>query len=459
LSEGRFQIQVEWEALNIGRKGQGVAVPLTADAGYFWFFSANNIELVIKAVDGRSVNNNFWVFYGALTNVQYVITAIDTETGAVQKYSNPQNNQVGVADTSAFGADFSGGPEAHFSFLPGSPLAGAPTQFQDTSTGDPISWAWDFGDGTPIVLDRNPVHTFSAGGEYSVTLAIRNAESSAAVTEDVHVTGAGPETGASAVDFLWSPSLPASGQPVTLTATFTGTPVAGSSVRWSFPGGVHLTGNPVTFTFPTAESEIVEVELEQPGRATIANSHVVTVASGGPVAGATAVNFGWSPPLPSTGEVVTFTASFTGTPPPGSVVRWSFPGGVHLTGNPVNFTFSKTEPESVDVELQQTGHASLFASHVVSVGSSGGSSSATAVDFGWSPSTPTVSQSTAFTATFTGTPSPGFVVKWSFPGGVHLTGNPVNFTFSKAEPETVDVELQQSGQASLFASHVVSVGG
>jgi len=77
-------------------------VPLTSDTGYFWFFSANNIELVIKAVDGRAFNNKFWVFYGALSNVEYTITVTDTLTGAVKTYVNPFGQLASVADTAAF---------------------------------------------------------------------------------------------------------------------------------------------------------------------------------------------------------------------------------------------------------------------------------------------------------------------------------------------------------------------
>ena len=98
----RFQVKVHWEALHQGTSGEGQAVPITSDTGYFWFFSPNNIELVVKVVDGRAVNGKFWVFYGALSNVQYTITITDTLTGTVKTYFNPQDTQASAADTSAF---------------------------------------------------------------------------------------------------------------------------------------------------------------------------------------------------------------------------------------------------------------------------------------------------------------------------------------------------------------------
>jgi hypothetical protein len=43
----------------------------------------------MKVVDGRPVNGKFWVFYGALSNVEYTITITDTQTGTVKTYFNP----------------------------------------------------------------------------------------------------------------------------------------------------------------------------------------------------------------------------------------------------------------------------------------------------------------------------------------------------------------------------------
>jgi hypothetical protein len=77
-------------------------VPLTSDTGEFWFFSSNNIELVLKVVDGRPVNGNFWVFYGALSDVEYTIQVTDTATGNSKTFVNPSGHLASVADTSGF---------------------------------------------------------------------------------------------------------------------------------------------------------------------------------------------------------------------------------------------------------------------------------------------------------------------------------------------------------------------
>ena len=60
------------------------------------------IEVVLKVLDGRPVNGKFWVFYGALSNVEYTLTVTDTQTGVEKTYFNPLGRLASVADTGAF---------------------------------------------------------------------------------------------------------------------------------------------------------------------------------------------------------------------------------------------------------------------------------------------------------------------------------------------------------------------
>jgi hypothetical protein len=48
------------------------------------------------------VNGHFWLFYGALSDVQYTLTVTDTSSGAVRTYTNPAGQFASVADTAAF---------------------------------------------------------------------------------------------------------------------------------------------------------------------------------------------------------------------------------------------------------------------------------------------------------------------------------------------------------------------
>lgn len=102
LNGGRFAVTAEWETPD-GGSGDGHAVPLTADTGYFWFFASANVEVLVKVLDACSFSQRFWVFAGGLTNVRTVLTVTDTETGRVKTYTNPQGAAfLPIQDTDAF---------------------------------------------------------------------------------------------------------------------------------------------------------------------------------------------------------------------------------------------------------------------------------------------------------------------------------------------------------------------
>src|SRR6266567_4186051 len=91
LNGGRFAADVTWRDFQ-GNTGSGHPISLTGDTGYFWFFSSTNVELVVKVLDGRGINSSYWVFYGALSNVEYSMTVTDTVTGTVKTYANPSGH-------------------------------------------------------------------------------------------------------------------------------------------------------------------------------------------------------------------------------------------------------------------------------------------------------------------------------------------------------------------------------
>ena len=54
------------------------AVRLSDVGGYFWFFDPADIEITVKIVDGRVVNNRFWVFIASMTDTPLAVTVTDT---------------------------------------------------------------------------------------------------------------------------------------------------------------------------------------------------------------------------------------------------------------------------------------------------------------------------------------------------------------------------------------------
>jgi len=60
--------------------------------------------------------------------------------------------------------------QAAFTAQPTAGLVPLQVSFTNTSTGDYDTLSWDLGDGSPPSAEANPVHTYTAGGTYTVTL-------------------------------------------------------------------------------------------------------------------------------------------------------------------------------------------------------------------------------------------------------------------------------------------------
>lgn len=94
LAGGRFEVRVRW---NDGRGGTGYGKRKeigSSSSVLFWFFSADNVELLIKVLDACGINQRFWVYGAASTDVEYTLEIIDREANDVAK---SYFNALGVA--------------------------------------------------------------------------------------------------------------------------------------------------------------------------------------------------------------------------------------------------------------------------------------------------------------------------------------------------------------------------
>lgn len=71
-------------------------------------------------------------------------------------------------------------PKADFEFT----INGQTVSFFDRSTGGPLSYSWNFGDGKTSAL-ANPTHTYTSPGTYTVTLTVRNGAGADSVSKVV----------------------------------------------------------------------------------------------------------------------------------------------------------------------------------------------------------------------------------------------------------------------------------
>lgn len=72
-------------------------------SGIFYFFNLNNWEIMAKAINGCALNDRWWFFSAATTNVHYRIEVMDVQAGVNKIYFNyPGPPAPAVTDTSAF---------------------------------------------------------------------------------------------------------------------------------------------------------------------------------------------------------------------------------------------------------------------------------------------------------------------------------------------------------------------
>jgi hypothetical protein len=321
LNGGRFQVRVTWSVPSQGTSGVGQAITLTSDTGYLWFFSSNNIELVIKVVDGRGFNNFFWVFYGALSDVSYVITITDTVTNAVRTYTNQQGTLASVADVSAF----PGGTICTYTVSQPSPASfgsggGTGTIGVTTAAG----CAWSATSNAPSFITVTNPGPGSGNGSISFSVAMNTATTSRSGTitvagEPRTISQAGMSGGGGVYDGMWSGTTaqmcsPASGaRPCAVSWTIANNAFTQFSLEYAGPacgvvhGGTAITYTPplpisgTSFTHSSSGSPPVRVSFSASG----------TFSSSSSASGSAAVTFTLTPPAGNCSTTVFFVFGAT----------------------------------------------------------------------------------------------------------------------------------------------------
>lgn len=108
-------------------------------------------------------------------------SGMDTIQFPSYTYTNPGNYNVSLLVTNIFGCTNTSSqtitvlpqPVADFNYSIA--CARQAVNFTDVTTVSvPVSWSWDFGDGSPLDNTQNPSHTYALGGTYNVTLIVSN---------------------------------------------------------------------------------------------------------------------------------------------------------------------------------------------------------------------------------------------------------------------------------------------
>ncbi len=164
---------------------------------------------------------------------------------------------------------------ANFSVSTGTATEGEVLRFTDTSTGSPVSWTWDFGDGTGA-QEPNVEKAWDKEGVYVVSLEITNARGDES-TQLIEITVV-PEAVllVPAADFSFDRSTIEAGESVTLTNRTTGEV---DLLEWDFGDGESSVGDSAKHTYDTAGTYTVTLTASNAAGSS-STSTKITVLSG-----------------------------------------------------------------------------------------------------------------------------------------------------------------------------------
>ncbi len=201
------------------------------------------------------------------------------------------------------------------------------TTFKDQTTGNPTSWLWNFGDGSPTSTAQNPQHTYTAYGTFQVILTASSAAGcSNILTQNAFVNIVKP-----AVTLV---NLPAYGcAPFTYTPALAVTAVDGvASYSWDFGNGFTFNGpNPPLQTYAPGVYN-VSLTITTNGGCTATTGGQIKVGTTKPVPA-----FTFTPPTACVSSQITFTASTAGA----DQWDWNFGDGSIASGSVVKYSFTK----------------------------------------------------------------------------------------------------------------------
>jgi PKD repeat protein len=277
----------------------------------------------------------FWSFGDGL---------VSTDKNPIHVYQKPGNYTVTETVQNFFGTskkikqDFiiiSAMPVAAFTTHPVAGLSPLDVQFVDASTGNPTQWNWNFGDGVTSTQE-NPLHTYTAGGVYSVKLTVTNSIGSDSVTKSQLVSVSTPIN----ADFTYKPAEGNVPLTVVFTDTSTGNPF---SYTWNFGDNIISNDhNPVHTYLKSGVYNVTLNVLSTQGSGKVTKQVTVTHI---PVAHFKAVPLNGSAPL---------TVQFTDTSANGPMSEWFWSFGDGQFSSDKNPAHTYNSPGQYSVTLHVT---------------------------------------------------------------------------------------------------------
>ncbi|WP_230629299.1 PKD domain-containing protein [Methanosarcina barkeri] len=173
--------------------------------------------------------------------------------------------------------DSSASPVANFIANVTSGKAPLTVQFNDTSSGSPASWAWDFeNDGTIDSTEQNPVYTYTEAGNYTVNLTIKNSVGSNSTVKTEYITVSETSIPAEPPVAVFIADVTSGTAPLTVNFTdqSTGSP---TSWLWDFGDDANSTEQNPVHTYTSAGNYTVNLTVAN-ANGTNSTSALITVS-------------------------------------------------------------------------------------------------------------------------------------------------------------------------------------
>jgi hypothetical protein len=101
-----FDVRVTARDQRTGKTASGQPLPQNDLFGYFSLpdltGDPKNPEVFVKLLDGTTINGQYWVFYGHLTDLEYTLSVTEVGTGNTKTYHKDPGNSAGGFDTAGF---------------------------------------------------------------------------------------------------------------------------------------------------------------------------------------------------------------------------------------------------------------------------------------------------------------------------------------------------------------------
>ena len=232
-----------------------------------------------------------------------------TDQNPSHTYSNPGTYTVSLTISDLYSSTSETKPDYISAATPiimaefdGTPTTGEiplDVSFTDLSTGNIVSWLWEFGDGNTST-DQNPVHTYNGVGTFTISLTVTDQFNSDIETKTDYITASPPLLIAEFVGNPVSGDYP-------LEVTFTDISVGNAdSWLWDFgDGNTSTIQNPVNTYLDEGEYTVSLMITDQYGSDTEIKTDYITVA-------AIVANFDAYPLEGNTPLYVTFSDLSTG---------------------------------------------------------------------------------------------------------------------------------------------------